>query len=174
MPANSLGDSKIFGDKVELRTVQQNDFELLFRWLNDPEVYRWWGGLPIDSDVVKRKYLGFRRPQVEGYIIEATGTPIGYAQRNQTCNAAGSIDLFLAPEMRGRGFGSDAVSALIKYLIQVEGWKRITVDPEQDNTPAQSFWRKLGFVETEQITLEGNLVLILREFPDQSSDGGSP
>ena len=41
MPAHSLGDAKIIGDKVVLRTVQQNDFELLFRWLNDPEVYRW-------------------------------------------------------------------------------------------------------------------------------------
>ena len=170
MQTNSLGDTNIFGDKVELRSVKQDDFELLFRWLNDPEVYRWWGGMPIDSDVIQQKYLGLRRPQVDGYIIELTGIPIGYVQKHQTGDDEGSVDLFLVPEMRGRGYGGDAVGALVEYLAQVEGWKRITVDPEQHNIPAQSFWRKLGFVETEQITVEGNLVLILKGSPNQSSD----
>ncbi|MBI3429981.1 MAG: GNAT family N-acetyltransferase, partial [Actinobacteria bacterium] len=150
MQTNSLGDTNIFGGRVELRSIKQDDFELLFRWLNDPEVYRWWGGKPIDSDIIQQKYLGLRRPQVDGYIIEITGIPIGYAQRHQTGDHEGSIDLFLAPEMRGRGYGGDAVGTLVEYLTQVEGWRRITVDPEQDNIPAQRFWRKLGFVETEQ------------------------
>lgn len=171
MQSNSLGDTNIFGDRVVLRSVKQSDFELLFRWLNDPEVYRWWGGMPIDSDAIQQKYLGLRRPQVEGYIIEVTGVPIGYAQRHETGDDAGSVDLFLVPEMRGRGYGGDAVRALVEYLTHVEDWKRITVDPEQDNIPAQSFWRKLGFVETEQISSEGNLVLILKGSPHQSSDG---
>ena len=173
MPANSVGDTNIFGDRVELRSVKQSDFDVLFRWLNDPEVYRWWGGMPIDSDVIRQKYLGLRRPQVDGFIIEVTGVPIGYAQRHQTRDDEGGIDLFLVPEMRGRGYGSDAVRALIEYLIQVEGWKRITVDPEQDNISAQHFWRKLGFVETEQGTLEGNPVLILNGSPHHSSDDES-
>ena len=174
MQTNLLGGTNIFGDKVELRSVKQNDFELLFRWLNDPEVYRWWGGMPIDSDVVQQKYLGLRRPQVDGYIIEVTGIPIGYAQRHQTGESEGSIDLFLVPEMRGRGYGGDAVRALVEFLTQREGWKRITVDPEQDNIFAQSFWRKLGFVETEQISSEGNIVLIFSGSPYQSSDGERP
>lgn len=171
MQTNSPEGTNIFGERVELRSVKQNDFELLFRWLNDPEVYRWWGGVPIDSDVIRQKYLGLRRPQVDGYIIEVTGIPVGYAQRHQTGDDEGGVDLFLVPEMRGRGYGGDAVRALVEYLTQVEGWKRITVDPEQDNIAAQSFWRKLGFVETEQITPEGNLVLTLKGSPYQSSDG---
>ncbi|MDP1712526.1 MAG: GNAT family N-acetyltransferase [Candidatus Nanopelagicaceae bacterium] len=170
MRTDSLGDTNIFGDRVELRSVQQDDFELLFRWLNDPEVYRWWGGMPISADVIQQKYLGLRRPQVGSYILEVTGIPIGYAQSCQFDVDEGSVDLFLIPEMRRRGYGIDAARTLIEYLTQVEGWKRVTVDPEQDNIPAQSFWRKLGFVETEQITSEGNLVLILKGSPHQSSD----
>ena len=162
MQTNLLGDATIFGDRVELRSVKQNDFELLFRWLNDPEVYRWWGGMPIDSDVIRQKYLGLRRPQVDGFIIEVDGIPIGYAQRHQTGESQGSIDLFLVPEMRGRGYGGDAVRTLIEYLTQVEGWKRIAVDPEEENILAQRFWRNLGFVETEEITSERNLLLIFR------------
>lgn len=173
MPANSLGDTIIFGDIVELRSVKQSDFELLFRWLNDPEVYRWWGGLPIDSDAIRQKYLGLRRPQVKGFIIEVARIPIGYAQRHQTGDDEGCIDLFLVPEMRGRGYGSDAVSALVGHLTHVEGWKRISVDPERDNISAQSFWRKMGFVETEQVIGGGNLVLVFTTFPTRSSDGGS-
>lgn len=171
MQTNLRGDTNIFGDRVKLRSVELNDFELLFRWLNDPEVYRWWGGKPIDSDVVQQKYLGLRRPQLDGYIIEVTGIPIGYAQKHQSGESDGNIDLFLVPEMRGRGYGGDAVKALIEYLTQVEGWKRIAVDPEHRNILAQRFWRKLGFVETEEITSEENLVLIFSGSSHQSSDG---
>lgn len=170
MPVDSPGQTNIFGDGVELRSVKQKDFALFFRWFNDPEVYRWWGGLPIDADVIRQKYLGLRRPQVDGFIIEVTGTPIGYAQRHQTHDDEGSVDLFLVPEMRGRGYGRDAFRALVEFLTQVEGWKRITVDPEQDNISAQSFWRRLGFVETEQVTSEGNPVLIFNGSPHQSSN----
>jgi aminoglycoside 6'-N-acetyltransferase len=173
MQTNLLGDTNIFGDRVELRSVKQNDFELLFRWMNDPEVYRWWGGMPIDSDVIRQKYLGLRRPQNDGFIIEVAGIPIGYAQRHQTGESEGSIDLFLVPEMRGRGYGGDAVRALVEYLTQVGGWKRITVDPEEENILAQRFWRKFGFAETEEITAEGNPVLIFGGSSRQSSDGES-
>jgi len=173
MPINSREDANICGERVKLRSVRQNDLELLFRWLNDPEVYRWWGGKPIDSDVIQQKYLGLRRPQVEGYIIELIGLPIGYLQRHQTSDDGGSVDLFLMPEMRGRGYGGEAVGALIKYLTQAEGWKRITVDPEQDNIVAQSFWRKLGFAETGQINSEGNPILVLKGSLHQSFDGES-
>lgn len=162
MQANSLGDTNIFGDRVELRPVSQSDFELVYRWLNNPEIYRWWGGIPVDSNVVQQKYLGLRRPHVDGYIIEVTGIPIGYAQRHQTSENEGSVDLFLVPEMRGLGYGGDAVRALAKYLMQVDGWTRVSVDPEPGNLLAQSFWRKLGFVETGQTTSEGNPVLILQ------------
>lgn len=48
MHTDLLGDANIFGDRVELRFVKQNDFDLLLRWLNNPEIYRWWGGIPID------------------------------------------------------------------------------------------------------------------------------
>jgi RimJ/RimL family protein N-acetyltransferase len=44
MQTISLGETNISGDRVDLRSVKQDDFQLLFRWLNDPEVYRWWGG----------------------------------------------------------------------------------------------------------------------------------
>lgn len=173
MQSDSQGDANIFGNKVELRSVKQNDFELLFGWLNDPEVYRWWGGTPIDSEVIRQKYVGLRRPQVEGYIIEVTGIPVGYVQRHQTGESEGSIDLFLVPEMRGSGYGSDAVRTLVEFLMQREGWTKIAVDPERENLLAQRFWRKLGFVETEENTLEGRTLLILDGNLRKSPDGGS-
>lgn len=171
METDPLGETNIFGDRVALRSVRPNDFELLFRWLNDPEIYRWWGGVPIESDVIQKKYLGSRRPQVCSYIIEVTGMPIGYAQSCQLNADGGNVDLFLIPEMRGRGHGIDTVRTLVDHLKEVQGWNQVSVDPEQENSPAQSFWRKIGLIETEQITSEGNLVLILKESPHQSSDG---
>ena len=36
MQTNSPGDANLLGDRVVLRLVNQDDFELLFRWLNEP------------------------------------------------------------------------------------------------------------------------------------------
>lgn len=77
----------------------------------------------------------------------------------------------MVPEMRGRGYGGAAGRALVRDLALREGWKRIGVDPQQENILAHRFWRKLGFVQTEEITSEGNFGLVYGGSSHQRPDG---
>jgi aminoglycoside 6'-N-acetyltransferase len=83
------------------------------------------------------------RADVDAYIVEAEGRPIGYLQAWREGDDGG-LDMFLVAEARGRGYGPDAARALASALLE-ERWTRVTVDPYLWNEPAVRAWRRAGF-----------------------------
>ncbi len=55
------------------------------------------------------------------------------------------IDIFLDPEIHGRGVGPDAVRALCVHLVDDVGHHRLVIDPAADNAPAIRCYAKVGF-----------------------------
>ena len=80
------------------------------------------------------------------FIVEAGGAPIGYLQCWADDAASGGLDMFLVPAARHRGLGRDAARALVRYLVQERGRRRVTVDPAAGNARAIRAWGKAGFV----------------------------
>lgn len=138
---------QIIGNKVLLRPVNESDKDLLFKWLQDPEVYKWWGKKPATELEVEEKYLGNRRPETESYIVMEKGQPMGYIQywTDKDKVLSGGIDMFLVPESRGKGLGFDSARAMVEHLINERHWSRITVDPSKDNPDSIKFWKQVGF-----------------------------
>jgi len=119
--------------------------DLLVGWLQDPEVYRWWGGRPLTRDEIVRSYLGDREPDVVPFIIEHGAVAIGYIQYWIADVTSGGLDMFLVPGARGQGLGPDAARALVRYLFNERHWRQVTVDPAVDNASAIRAWHKAGF-----------------------------
>ncbi len=63
-----------------------------------------------------------------------------------TARPTGGIDMFLIPSAREQGLGSDAARAMVRYLLDVLKWRRVTADPAVDNARAIRAWEKAGFV----------------------------
>jgi len=135
----------IRGERTSLRPTTDDDLDLLAGWLADPEVYRWWEGRPLSREEVADLYTGRRRPEVEPFVIEADGMPVGYLQCWQGTETSGGIDLFLVPEARGRGLGPDAARAASRFLLDQRGWTEVTVDPVVDNVRAIRAFERAGF-----------------------------
>ena len=136
----------IRGRLVEIRPATEDDLDLLAGWFGDPEFVTWWGGKPLTRDVVAEKYVGRRAPDVESYVVERRGEPVGYIQAwTDDGGRSGGIDLALVPSAQGRGLGPDAGRALAEHLV-ARGWEPVTVDPAQDNLIAVRAWEKAGFV----------------------------
>ena len=92
------------------------------------------------------KYIGARSPEVECFIVESAERPIGFIQYWVGDEpATGGLDMFLVPEARGQGLGPDAARALLGYLLDELGWRRVTVDPLVENTRAVRGYEKAGF-----------------------------
>ncbi len=129
-----------------VRPATDADAELLVRWHADPEVSRYWDDETFTHAQILER---LRRPDVDGFIVEAGGEPVGYLQAWREGDAGG-IDMFMIPAARGRGLGPDAARALARHLREECGWTRITVDPYTWNETAIDAWRKAGFVDVEE------------------------
>jgi aminoglycoside 6'-N-acetyltransferase len=139
------------GALTTLRGATDADAELLVEWHADPEVSRYWDGETFTREQMLQR---LRRPDVDAFIVEADGVPVGYVQAWREGDAGG-IDMFMIPVARGRGLGPDAGRALARHLNEVRGWTRVTVDPYAWNDAAIRAWRKAGFAEVERRPPDG-------------------
>jgi aminoglycoside 6'-N-acetyltransferase len=77
---------------------------------------------------------------VEPFIVERDGTPVGYVQACPDDEGGGGLDMFLVPDARGGGAGPDAARALATYLRDEQRWTRVTADPYVWNVAAIRAW----------------------------------
>jgi aminoglycoside 6'-N-acetyltransferase len=136
---------RLHGELTQVRSATDVDADLLVEWHSDPDVSRYWDGRTFTREEMLER---LRRQDVEAFIIEADGRPIGYLQAWRDGDEGG-IDMFLASDDRGRGLGPDAGRALARHLRDERGWPQVTVDPYTRNEPAIRAWRKAGFVDVE-------------------------
>jgi aminoglycoside 6'-N-acetyltransferase len=135
------------GAQVTLRPVGDGDVDLLVAWHAHPEVRRFWDDKTYTPETMRERLA---RPQVAPFIVEENGRPVGYIQAWwEAGTEEAGVDLFLAPDARGRGLGPDAANALARHLL-ARGWARITTDPYVWNERAVRAWRRAGFVDIEE------------------------
>lgn len=65
---------------IDLRELEDDDRERLFRWRREPEVDRWMSDLPVQSEVEHARWFDDMRedPDQCGWIITLNGDPAGY------------------------------------------------------------------------------------------------
>ena len=133
----------IEGDRVRLRRIKPKDRSALMAILALPGVARWWSPGGPEEAV---KYL-YGKEDV-GYVIEVDGQiagAISYGEQIEPDYEAASIDIFLADSYQGRGLGPAAIRTLARYLLEVRGHHRLTIDPALTNEAAIRAYEKVGF-----------------------------
>jgi len=133
------------GSLTTVRPATADDAELLVRWHADPEVARFWDGETFTADEIRDRLA---RSDVNHYVVEAGGEPVGYLQAWRDDDARG-LDMFLIPSARGRGYGPDAATALAGRL-SADGGPPLTVDPYAWNERAVRAWQRAGFEPVEE------------------------
>ena len=139
-----MTDLRIIGESVELRPLERADEPWLLALLAHPDVARWWG--TYDPARLQRDF--FDDDEVVGFAIEAEGMMVGfiqYSEESEPDYRHASIDVSIDGDLLGRGYGSDAVRALARYLIDSCGHHRITIDPAAANARAIRAYEKVGF-----------------------------
>lgn len=135
---------RVRGRLTIVRPATEADAELLAAWHADPEVARFWDW---ETFTVEEMRVRLRRPEVDHYVIEADGEPVGYLQA--WSDDGFGLDMFLIPSARGRGYGPDAARALARRLV-ASGWQPLTVDPYAWNERAVQAWRRAGFEPVDE------------------------
>jgi aminoglycoside 6'-N-acetyltransferase len=133
------------GASVRLRPAARDDIPALVKIRETPEVYaRWRGG----ADLVAAVEEDFAEPGVTAYVIELEERVVGWIQwegEKDPDYRHAWMDIYLDPEVHGRGVGTDALRTLARHLITDHGHHRLTIDPAADNTAAIRSYSKVGF-----------------------------
>jgi diamine N-acetyltransferase len=148
------GLAPLRGERVRLRAVEEGDLPLLVRWMNDPEVRHWlhhsdrpdatvetvWGRFGLSDD-------GFSNMV---WMIEAEeGRPVGHVgllgvdghhKRAELAVSIGETDCW------SRGYGTDAIRAVLRHAFEVMGLRRVDLHTDADNARGIRCYEKCGFV----------------------------
>jgi aminoglycoside 6'-N-acetyltransferase len=132
--------SEVRGREVVLRPLRFADAEALRAIHMTPEVSAWWGSMSDD--------FPFDEPESPRFTIwtgDRIAGLIQYGEEDEPDYRHAWIDIFVDPELHGRGVGTDAVVALRDHLIRDRGHHRVTIDPSLDNVAAVRAYEKAGF-----------------------------
>jgi aminoglycoside 6'-N-acetyltransferase len=135
----------LIGDQVRLRPIRPQDRDALVEVLRDPSVAAIWDtrGPEHSAD---EQLSG--HPNWTAWAIDVDGEFAGSIQASENDDEdykSAGIDIFMSSRFQGRGLGTDAVRTLARYLMDVRGHFRLTIDPAASNARAIRTYEKVGF-----------------------------
>ena len=151
----------IKNNNITLRLINENDKNLLLKWLTDERVLNFWEGKSAVFDLKRITEDFYSEEEVEFIktIIEFNNNPIGYCQMYKlneellneyeyplTNKIVYGIDQFIGePEYWGKGIGTKFMKLVLQYLTKEKNAEIIILDPHADNPRAIRCYEKVGF-----------------------------
>jgi RimJ/RimL family protein N-acetyltransferase len=161
------GLAPLRGERVRLRAVAEGDLPLLVRWMNDPEVRYWLhhSDRPDATEETVRGRFGLTDdgfpntvwmietlrvlPHDPAHSGQAEGRPVGHVgllgvdphhKRAELAISIGEKDCW------SRGYGTDAIRAVLRHGFEALGLRRIDLHTDADNARGIRCYEKCGFV----------------------------
>lgn len=146
----------IRGEMVNLRAVERSDASSLYRWLNDPEVMRYWGlaDATVSLAEIQRRIEEWLAREAElgrpaAFVMESLeGEPLGFLLTSRESQQHRSLEISLLigeRERWGQGLGTDALEAFLDTCFAQWGIHRVWLRSEAYNERAHRLYRRCGF-----------------------------
>lgn len=141
------------GKKILMRPINQNDFSLIAKWINDNEVtyYMFYGQKPLTLEQVSQEIqhqINSQNNIVLIITILSSATPIGFAGLYDIHLTARKAELrILIGEKKywGKGYGTETVELLTYYGFDRLNLNKIWLGVTADNKRALRTYEKSGY-----------------------------
>jgi aminoglycoside 6'-N-acetyltransferase len=155
--------------EYRFRPFDRADLATVARWLQTPEVVRWWGD-PAQEVALLAEDL--EQPLMDQWIVEFDGMPFAYAQAycvhswpqkhlEHLRADSRAIDAFIGvPEMLGKGHGGRFLRQLAMMLVE-QGAPLVVIDPDADNLRARRAYARAGFKAEAIVEAAEGLVALM-------------
>lgn len=148
-------------DDIRIRSLIENDFSLLLKWLTDERVLEFYEGRDkkYTLEDIKEHFSEEWEDEVFRVIIEYQGKPIGYGQiykmydelyddyhYPRSNEIVYGMDQFIGePEYWSKGIGTKYTEMVFDFLKKERNVDAVILDPHQDNLRAINMYQKAGF-----------------------------
>ncbi len=142
--------SLILQNEAIVRIAAPGDVNLVFDWVNDPDVRKQsYHSDPIERSVHEKWFSSASKaPNIRYYIIESAGKAVGQIRFNISKSVA-TISYLVDPDHRGQGWGDRILRLGVKRLLTTEsGISRIVGYVKQDNHASFNSFIKCNFTES--------------------------
>lgn len=161
---------KIVGERIVLRPLLPSDFPKIVKWTKDPEVGHYMDddGCPETLADCGQWYqsLCSNRYNQRAIIATLDGNPIGDIELDHITWRNGDAELRIRigeGSYRGRGYGAEAIAALLSYAFGKMNLSRVYLRVASDNHAAIRCYEKVGFKKEGKLMRSHNHTRVQRE-----------
>lgn len=154
--------------RLELRTVEEADADLIQRARMHPEIRRYISGFRAPRS---RAAVAEDVPSDTGVTLllvptadDHAGTPVGQVALDHVDEADSwaNISFWLFPSARGRGYATEAAAYLVEFGFRERGLERVTANAVAPNEGSIAVLERLGFshegTQREKTVVDGERV----------------
>ncbi|MCG7845314.1 MAG: GNAT family N-acetyltransferase [Methanomassiliicoccales archaeon] len=142
----------LIGERVNLVATERSYVPYYTKWINDPEVTRW---LKVDPPLSLEMEYDWvdnirKSDRFSFTILTKDGRPIGNMGLEDISwkYRRASMGIMIGEKDHwGKGYGSDAITTLLRYCFEELGMRRVELFTDSDNHRAQVAYKKCGFRE---------------------------
>lgn len=143
------GPTFLAGDRLDLRTVERDDLDLLQRSRNDPAIREWMTfTTPSTRDEVESFY---ENAIVDGdnvnLVVCVDDDPVGAVVLFDVSRHSAELAAWLLPDYQDEGYGREACELLVGHGFEGLGLHRIRAKALRDNEASRATLDSLGFRE---------------------------
>jgi RimJ/RimL family protein N-acetyltransferase len=157
------GAAFLEGEKVNLRTIEEEDIEFLNQGINNSDVR-------IYLTVNKPQNLSQQKEFFDEVVCNEKDVHLGICVEEEIIGIisleevekdvdTAEIGIWIDPEHHGNGYGTEAAKLITSYGFRELAYHRISARAYEGNKGSQKIWEKLGYQEEgelrEQTFLEG-------------------
>ena len=144
----------IRGTLVYLRPLEPGDAELVHGWYADARIASLMGDLPRSLAGRQQRYESSVATEGESHFLFVIcrledDQPVGRTDLFEIDRRHGSAAFGITigdPAMWDKGYGTDAVNAVVDFAFGQLRLERLWLDTDAHNTRAQAVYKKAGFV----------------------------
>jgi len=148
-----MGDSfYLQSKKLGLRPYEKNDAAMIARWVNDPEVNKYFVHfLPLTEEKVEKAIVRFSESEKEiGFIIydRSDNVPIGLLEIKEIDHISKKCVLEMAiciKEYHGKGYGTETILLAEKYIFKDLKLKKCRFHTCAENAAMIRLAKKMGY-----------------------------
>ena len=149
-------------ERLRIRPMSAADVPALTEWMPDPSIYTYWGKGPSKGE--KNPQLLFEKEEKPtkslhlGIALKDADQVIGdiwvYLIEN---DRMASVAVRLSSNYQGKGYGTEALSAMTKFCFENTELKRLWTEVDTRNIASQKMLEKCGYTR-EGLIRQGKMV----------------